>query len=158
MRLQDQIIEETRRAADEAFKYAAAVPEDKLNWKPLDAGRTVLDQAQEMAKCPDWAYILVSGQPMPEFSEESTAAYKAEIAEWDTVEKCKAQLESRLEKLFELYKELPDERLTETKWLPFSGGRDFSMPEMMDYPRWNFTYHAGQIGYIQTLYGDNQMY
>ena len=32
------------------------------------------------------------------------------------------------------------------------------MTEMMDYPRWNFTYHVGQIAYIQTLLGDEKMY
>jgi hypothetical protein len=32
------------------------------------------------------------------------------------------------------------------------------MIEMMDYPRWNFNYHNGQIAYIQTLYGDKEMH
>ncbi len=53
---------------------------------------------------------------------------------------------------------MPDERLSEKKWLPFDGGRDFSMPEMMDYPRWNFNYHLGQSAYIQTLLGDREMH
>jgi len=158
MRIQDSMIERTQKAADEAFRYAAAVPQDKLTWKPLDSGRSVLDQMQEMAKCPDWAYNLVSGAAVPEINEDSMAAYKAEIAKWTTVEVCKAECQKRLDKLFELYKTLPDERLAETKWLPFSGGKDFTMPEMMGYPEWNFTYHAGQIAYIQTLYGDNEMY
>jgi hypothetical protein len=158
MRLQDTIIENTQMAANEAFRYAAGVPEDKLTWKPLDAGRSVLEQLQELAKCPDWAYTLVSGAEMGEMNEESMAAYKAEIAAWTTVDICKAECQKRLDKLFELYKDLPDERLKETKWLPYSGGKDFTMPEMMGYPHWNFTYHAGQIAYIQTLYGDNNMY
>ena len=158
MRLQDQIIEETRRAADEAFRYATSTPADKLTWKPLDVGRSVLDQAQEMAKCPDWAYELVSGEEASEPSEESMAAYKAEISAWDTVEKCKAALDEKLERLFTLYREMPDARLLETKWLPYGGGKDFSMEEMMDYPRWNFNYHTGQIAYIQTLFGDKNIY
>jgi hypothetical protein len=158
MRIQDFIIEGTQNAADEAFRYAAAVPQDKLAWKPLDGGRSVIEQAQELAKCPDWAYSIVSGAPMPDMNEASVAEYKAEIANWTTIDVCKAECQKRLEKLFQLYREMPDERLSETKWLPFSGGRDFSMIEMMSYPSWNFTYHAGQIAYIQTLYGDNNMY
>ena len=158
MRIQDSIIENTQAAANEAFRYAAAVPSEKLNWSPLDAGRSVLDQIQELAKCPDWAYTLVSGEEMPEMNEESMTAYKAEIATWDTVEVCKAECQKRLEKLFELYRSLPDERLAETKWLPYGGGKDFTMEEMMSYPHWNFTYHAGQIAYIQTLSGDKEMY
>ena len=45
--------------------------------------------------------------------------------------------------------------------LPFGPGgsmKPFTIAEMADYPRWNFTYHLGQIGYIQTLYGDNAMH
>lgn len=158
MRLQDQIIEDTQRAADEAFRYAAGTAPDKLDWKPLDAGRSVLDQAREMAKCPDWAFTLVSGADLPEFSEQAMEAFQKESAAWDTVEKCKSACDERLARLFELYRNLPDERLLETKWLPYGGGKDFSMPEIMDYPRWNFNYHAGQIAYIQTLYGDKNMY
>lgn len=86
------------------------------------------------------------------------AAYKAEISAWDTVEKCKAALDEKLERLFTLYREMPDARLLETKWLPYGGGKDFSMEEMMDYPRWNFNYHTGQIAYIQTLFGDKNIY
>jgi hypothetical protein len=29
---------------------------------------------------------------------------------------------------------------------------------MLDYPRWNFNYHLGQIAYIQTHYGDKSLY
>jgi len=158
MRIQDYIVDATKIAAEEIFRYAAAVPEDKVEWKVLDNGRTVLEQAQECAKCPDWAYILVSGANMPDWTDEAMAEQKAEMATWNSIAICKAECEKRLEKLFELYRTLPDERLAETKWLPYSGGRDFTMFEMMDYPRWNFTYHAGQIAFIQTLYGDKEMY
>ena len=32
------------------------------------------------------------------------------------------------------------------------------MIEMMDYPRWNFNYHLGQIAFIQMMYGDKEMH
>jgi len=165
MNFQDYMIETTQHAADEAFRYALAVPTEKAEWKPLESGRSVLDQAREMAKCPVWAYDLISpheGPALAEMSEETAKAAMAEqreeMASWKSVEECHGICKTNLAKLFELYKSLPDERLTEKKWLPFDGGRDFTMKEMMDYPRWNFNYHLGQIGYIQTLYGDNEMH
>jgi hypothetical protein len=158
MRLQDYMIDVTRAAAREAFKCARAVPEDKVDWKPLDAGRSVLDQCRELAKCPDWCYTIISGEPEPEWNEEFMAAQKAEMEAWKTVEDCEAECERRLDRLCALFGAMPDERLSETKWLPYDGGRDFAMPEMMDYPRWNFNYHLGQISYIQTLYGDKEMH
>lgn len=158
MRLQDHMIDVTRAAAKEAFRNAKAVPADKLEWKPLDNGRSVLDQCRELAMCPTWAYDIISGAPQPEWNEEAVAAMQAEQAQWTTAEDCERVCNERLEKLFELYRNMPDERLSETKWLPYDGGRDFTMPEMMDYPRWNFNYHLGQIAYIQTLYGDKEMH
>jgi len=158
MRYQDLMIETTKNAADEAFRYAATVPEDKVEWKPLESGRSVLDQARELAKCPSWAHLLVSGQDFPAQTEESAAASKAEMEAMKTIAECRETCLKNLEELFELYRTLPDERLTDTKWLPFDGGRDFTVKEMMAYPQWNFIWHAGQIAYVQTLYGDKAMH
>jgi hypothetical protein len=157
MRFQDHIIDETRKAADEAFKYAKATPADKLDWKPLDSGRSVLAIAQELAKCPEWAHSIVS-TGKPDWSEEKMAAERAEMDAWTTIDECEAQCKKRLEKLYELYKTMGEDKLRETAWLPFDGGRDFTFQEMMDYPRWNFTWHTGQIAYIQTLFGDREMH
>lgn len=158
MRFQDHMIDVTRAAAKEAFRYAKAVPADKLEWKPLDLGRSVLDQCREMAMCAGWAVDIIDSKEMPEWSEESQAAIKKEQEQWTTVEDCEAECNRRMEKLFQLFGEITDERLAETKWLPYDGGRDFTVAEMMDYPRWNFTYHLGQISYVQTLYGDKEMH
>lgn len=158
MRFQDFICETTQASADAAFKAAKAVPTDKLSWKPLDEGRSVLDQAQEMAQCPVWAHTLVADQPMPEMGPDAQVKMKAERESWTTIDACQAECNARLAKLFELYRGVKDEQLEKTKWLPFDGGRDFTWKEMMDYPNWNFIYHQGQINYVQTLYGDKDMH
>ena len=160
MRLQDHTIDETRKAMEEAFRYAKAVPEDKLDWKPMDTGQSVLSMAKELAKCPDWATDLVQGKPM-DFSEESQAASMAEMDGWKTLDDCERACQEKLGTLFAALKEVPDARLGETMDLPFGPGgsmKPFTIAEMADYPRWNFTYHLGQIGYIQTLYGDKAMH
>ena len=158
MRYQDHIAKATRDAAKEAFKYAKAVPADKIDWKPLDAGRSVLDICRELTMCPTWAYDIIEGKEQPKWDEETMAAIKKEQSQWTTIEACEAECYKRLDKLEGLYKTITDERLENTKWLPFDGGRDFTVAEMMDYPRWNFTYHLGQIAYIQILYGDKEMH
>lgn len=158
MRLQEYMIDVTRQAAKEAFQYAKAVPADKVDWKPLDAGRSVLDQCRELAMCPTWAQDIISNKEQPEWNEATMEAIKKEQEQWKTIEDCEAECNRRLEAYFQYLREMPDSRLTETKWLPYDGGRDFAMPEMMDYPRWNFNYHLGQIAFIQTLYGDKEMH
>ena len=157
MNLQEHMITTTQAAASEAFRYAKAVPADKIDWQPQDLGRSVLDQCREMAMCPTWAMDIIGGADITGSPEAMDAAQR-EQEQWKTVADCEAECGRRLRALFEVYRTMPDERLSETKWLPFEGGRDFTMPEIMDYPRWNFNYHTGQIAYIQTLLGDREMH
>ena len=145
---------------EEAFRYAKAVPEEKLDWRPMDAGQSVLSMAKELAKCPDWATDLVAGGEM-DWSPEAQARNQAEMDGWKTIADCEQACKEKLGRLFSVLKDVPDSRLGETKELPFGPGgsmKPFTVAEMADYPRWNFTYHLGQIGYIQTLYGDKAMH
>lgn len=157
MRFQDYIADATVAAAEEAFRYASKVPADKLEWEPLEAGRSVLDLCREMAMTPTWAIDTIEGKPH-DFTEEAFAAIKAEQSQWTTVDQCYEECERRMVELLELMRTMPDARLSDTRWLPYEGGRDFTIVEQMEYPKWNFNYHLGQIAYIQMLYGDNEMY
>jgi len=157
MRLQDHMIEVIRNAQAEVFRYARAVPEDKVEWQPLEIGQSVLSMARELAKTPDWAFYVLTGA-QPENPDTAEADQKAEMESWKTIARCDEACREKLERLYTLYREMPDAQLVETKWLLFNGGRDHTYAELLDYPRWNFTYHLGQIAYIQTLYGDKTLY
>ena len=157
MRLQKHMINVIESAREEVFRYALAVPEDRVAWKPLDAGQSVLSMARELAKTPDWAYYVLTGA-QPENPEAAVDDQKVEMESWKNVGDCEAACREKLVRLYGLYRSMPDAQLSETKWLPFNGGRDHTYAELLDYPRWNFTYHLGQIAYIQTLYGDRQLY
>lgn len=115
MRLQDHMIDVTRAAAKDAFQNARAVSEDKRDWKPLDLGRSVLDQCRELAMCPTWAVDIIDSKEQPEWNEASMAAIQKEQEQWKTVDDCEAECKRRLEVLFSLFKNMPDERLAETK-------------------------------------------
>lgn len=158
MRYQDYQVEATLYAAKEAFKYAKAVPTDKVDWKPLDAGRSVLELCKEMAQCATWAEKILSGQGEGEFTEEAMEGAKKFEESLTTVEACEAACMKSVESYLKVVKDFPDEKLDDKFTLPFDGGQEITMRENMDYPRWNFTYHQGQIAYIQTLYGDAKMY
>lgn len=151
------MVEVIQKAQEEVFRYAKAVPEDKVEWRPLEMGQSVLSMCRELAKTPDWAFYVLTGAK-PENPDTAAAEQKAEMESWTTVAQCDEVCREKLVRLFELYREMPDAQLAETKWLPFNGGRDHTFAELLDYPRWNFTYHLGQIGYIQTLYGDKKIY
>jgi hypothetical protein len=155
-RLQDYVADQARDAAAMAFRYARAVPDEKLNWAP-EGGRSVLEICRELAVTPTWT-LSALGQSEREWSEETMAEERREQAGWLTVDVCELEFWRRFERLETLFLGLTNDDLAKTKWLPYNGGRDHTYLEMMDYPRWNCTYRVGQIAYLQTLYGDRKDY
>lgn len=152
MSYQKRIIEETKAAFVEAFRYAKAVPQDKLAWKPMDAGRNVLDLCQEMAMCPGWAVDLIEGKEDADYEAEMQAME----SKLSTLEGCETVCNERMSAFEACANGMSDDQLSNTKWLPYDGGRDFTFAEILAYPRWNMNYHLGQIAYIQTLLGDKE--
>lgn len=157
MSITEKIIEDTKNAAADTFKYAKAVPADKADWKPLDAGRSVLDMCKELAMCPTWSTLIASGQEMPPMNEESMAEFEKMTSGW-TIEDCEKACLKNLEDFYKVAAEFPESRLGEKYTLPFDGGQEITQRQNLEYPLWNLIYHQGQIGYIQTLYGDRTMY
>lgn len=156
MNLQQYIVAEARQAADEAFKFAKAVPADKLDWT-VEGARSVLAICRELALTPTWT-LMAFGIVPSYASEQERQAQRREQETWLDVEACQAEFNRCFQGVEELFMGFTDEDLQKTKWLPFNGGRDHTYLEMMDYPRWNCTYHQGQIAYIQTMYGDSTNY
>lgn len=157
MRIQDYIADCAREAANHAFKYARAVPGDKLEWVPAEGARTVLEMCRELGMTPSWALSGIQDSAS-EWNEEKAKEQRELMASWKTIDDCTAQFDKRFEAWEALARGMTDEDLSKTKWLPYNGGRDHTYLEMLDYVRWNCTYHLGQIAYIQTLYGDKEMY
>ncbi len=157
MRIQEYAADCALSAAEEAFRYARAVPAEKLDWSPEGVGQTVMSMCRELAMTPSWAAFVFTPDEF-KFDAETHASQKAEMETWTTVDDCENQFKQRMETLRDVYLGLSDEDLKKTKWLPFNGGRDHTFLELLDYPRWNCTYHLGQIAYIQILFGDKEMH
>ena len=158
MRYQDQVIRVTSKSVDGLFRNARAVPEDKIEWKPLDEGRSVLDQLQECAQAPSWYVSLLEARKAPEFDEEAMKKAGEERRAWKTIDECEKVCKENTERLAELIETFPDEDLEIMITLPFGEGMMFSMADVMMFHYWNNVYHIGQISYIQTLYGDKEMH
>jgi hypothetical protein len=152
MTVQEYIVHCAKEAAEEFFRYASAVPADKLEWSPLETGQSVLQMCREIAQTPTWT-LQAFGAP-PENPDELREAALG----LTTPEQCCAEFFKRFEGVRALFLGFADEDLAKTKWLPYNGGRDHNYLEMMDYPRWNCSYHTGQVAYIQILYGDKEMH
>lgn len=146
----------TTQATKGFFDAARKVPADKVAWSPMEAGRSVLSQAQEIAQSPAWGAGLMETRTMPDFNREFMANMMAEREQWQTIDACEEECSRRLEKLFEVLDAFPAEDLEATMFLPF-GNRDWTFAELAMLHYWNACYHQGQVNYIQTLYGDSSM-
>jgi len=139
-------------ATEEFFRYVAAMPAEKLEWQPLELGQTAMRMCREIAVTPLWALSAMGAL------EGKVQDWPALMDGWKSIEDCKVAFQINFARWAEYVLAMPDERLSETKWLPFNGGRDHTYLEMLEYPRWNATYHLGQVAYIQTLYGDRDVH
>lgn len=155
---QNLVITITWRALDDFFRTARTVPVDKLEWQPLECGRSVLSQMQEVAQVPIFFIPILNARAMPPFDKkEYVKALKAR-KQWQTLDECEQVCRENTEKLFAVIRDFPDDDLHLPVFLPFNGGMTRTMADVMMLHYNNTIYHTGQINYIQTLYGDTEMH
>ena len=132
-------------------KCALAVPADKRDWKPLELGRTVVNQVAECALITGYIAKTIAAQSLPEFDKDGFETAQAGL---DTLDKAIAALDASANDLKAAIDGFPTNELDTTLAMPW-----FETPQtyadIMFIAYWNNTYHIGQINYIQTLYGDN---
>jgi len=144
-----------RDAAATLARNIKAMPEEKVTWKPLDNGRSALDQLQECAIISFFGAKLLQTREVPPFDREGFEKLRAEN---DTPEKALALLDKGIDTLAAAIEAFPPEHLDDTLTLPFLGGMEKSFAELMLLTYWNMVFHEGQICFIQTLYGDHEMH
>ncbi|MBI1730471.1 hypothetical protein HY229_06250 [Candidatus Acetothermia bacterium] len=158
MRYQDQAIRMTTKAVDDLFRFAKGTTKDKVAWKPLDQGRSVLEQLQECAQAPSWFTAMLQMKKMPEFPPDMAEKAKKDREQWKTIEACEKACKDTSTKLYEVIKNFPDKDMEISIHLPFGKGFDASMGDIIMFHYWNVVYHQGQVNFIQTLYGDKEMH
>jgi uncharacterized damage-inducible protein DinB len=152
--VQELAVKLNRDAAASLVRNVRAMPDDKAAWQPLEKGRTALSQLQECAViCGFTIDTLKTHAIAPDFHE----AFGRESAQIDTVDKAVARLEERSAALAAAIQAFPDADLDIPVKLPWQE-EPASLAELMFMNFWNTVYHVGQVSYIQTLYGDNDMH
>lgn len=131
-----------------ALHKAANELGDKFTWSPLDKGRSAHDQVLEVAG------LYLIGKHIVETGEVppmDRAAHQQAMGEFNTPQKALKQLDDAADLLAIAVEAAPMERLATTITLPFGGGMDKTIAEVVLMTYWNTVYHEGQINYIQTL-------
>ena len=132
-------------------RTAAAVPEDKLSWKPLDNGRTVLDLLGDAAQAPAMCVAMLNGTG--EYGPHVFARMAQERSTWSRDEALKHLRDNTAQLLAEI-EAMPEEKLDEPVTLPMGGGMTLPLGAWIMMAYRSSTARTAQINYIQTLYGD----
>ena len=155
MTAQEIIADQTSRAMEELLKQARRVPADKLTWRPMDEGRSVVSQVAECAVISSYMPAILEALKGPEFDEESMKAYQSQVESLDTLDKAEALLRENTAAAIEAMLKVSDQDIA--REIPFFGPSPWTIHAIMFSHAWNMTYHTGQTCYIQTLFGDDEM-
>jgi hypothetical protein len=131
-----------------------AVPSDQQNVSPGGCARASLNIVAECAMINAFVADYLTTGEMPERpAPESRDQF---LASFDTEEKTLAFFEEQTEKLFAAFRSLDVETLGETTNALF--GRPMTRLAIAELPAMHMSYHDGQLNYVHSLCGDNQMH
>ncbi len=126
---------------------ANAIPTDKRDWKPGEAGTSATTIVSHCADFPEWIRKTI---------EQGSMAEGANIgAVEESFESAIARLQAETEAFCNWVPTLTEEDLNKQLVFPWETTTGAAV---LRYHHWNNTYHLGQINYIQLLLGDREMH
>ena len=148
----DTILVLTERAMESAVSTAMETRPEKLDWAPCAGVRTTLDILWELSECSVWFSDAILKNTTAHLTWEIVAPKLREKAPAGmSLEQIAGSLRANTAVWAQAYRDLPASRLDE----PIPGSDWNPTPrDLVYFPLRNFWYHCGQIGYIQTCYGD----
>ncbi len=128
------------------WKHISAMPADKISWKP-EGARSARELLEELVNTTNYVTAVIDTR-------------QAEAGDWKDLA---AEDLAGLEKLYRTEADalckavatISDEDFAVRYDLPWG---NLSLFQVCNYAYWNLMYHLGQIAYIQTMYGDKEMY
>ena len=147
------IITLLQTGSQDLAKTIRAVPEDKLQWKPLDNGRTILDLFGEAAQTAKFAAEFTSTRGETQMSADLFRSWIPLRADW-TREYALEQLEANTRELIAVVEELSDEDLAQNLKMTLHDAEPMPLAAWIMMAYRAFVSRYAQINYIQTLYGD----
>lgn len=144
--------ERTRHGARNLVDLLLRTPPEKLDWRPLGCGRSILDQAIECALVnKKWATTLRLGA----YTRVSAEIEAEAGASGRDLNLLRQLLQDSAEELVTAIQTLHANDLENQITAPFG---TYTMAQCCFLGYWNMVYHEGQINYIHTLYGDDKLH
>jgi len=126
------------------WEAARHVPPEKADWKPDPNAKSAHEIVAHLTAANAFFAALLRGEPFSGTPHPQTEG--KEYAQ--SLEEFRRSAQG----LAETIASLPEERLGETVTMPW--GQTWKVPMLLAAASGHIAYHWGQIGYLQTLWGD----
>jgi hypothetical protein len=133
----------------------ATTPDERLNWSPSPTARTAIQQVAHAAIAIKNLNDTLDGRTFKADSVEAAdAGFRSEERRFTTREEVLELLETYSAAYVAWLDRLTPDRLESMVTLPFDLGQA-PLKECLAFPPMHTMVHAGQIQYMQTIYGDH---
>jgi hypothetical protein len=141
-------------ATEQIAHALATTPDERIHWSPSPTARTPLQQVAHAGMAIPGIQGMLEGKPFPysSVSELDAVSRKAE-KEFATREQVLSLLQQSKTEYLAWLDSVTPEMLSATLQLPF--GTSMPMEVGIMIPSQHTLFHAAQINYIQTIYGDH---
>lgn len=140
---------------DMFLRNLSHVPEDKLNWSPCSTAKSAVQIAAHVAGYSGGFASVIRTGKFPATAEEFLAPINATIADIDTVQKAEAVLRQGIADTLAALDAVDPEHIEGSVETPI-GTTPFVF--FMTIPSVHLVLHTGQIDYLQTCWGDQEVY
>ncbi len=152
MTVQETAARMTEKVARDLVLILQATPNEQLEWQP-GGGRSVANQLVECIRANGkWARILTERA----YRNLTDAEREDALAGVSTQKALGERLIVSADALAVVLRGLDDAFVGSETPLPWKTERTRTWAEACFHAYWNMAYHEGQIGFIQTLYGDTE--
>jgi hypothetical protein len=134
------------------------VPDDKLNWTPTPTAKSALRIAAHTALYAGRFARMIRDRKVP--ASDNLAEWLAQRNAEEAAITCRSEIETVFRKGTEEVLAALDSLTPEAIGSSLDSGQGWSMPMtfLMNLPGWHATLHAGQIDYLQTCWGDQEVH
>ncbi len=142
-----------QQGKDSLERTFAAVPDDKISWKPAEGANSALDLFGETAQTFRMIAGLIESKGEAKPSREMFAQFRAERASW-TRQDALTHMETEFSRFKAGLESLTEDDLNIPVTLAMGGGMTAPMAMWIMMAYRSTISRFAQINYIQTLYGD----
>jgi uncharacterized damage-inducible protein DinB len=136
----------TKIAGSMFTNAAKQVPTDKARWSPDDESASAYEIVQHLAGANYFFNAMIKNEPPPTPELDESLSYEEALEKF----------EESVETLARTTVNVSDEDLKATREMPW--GQTWKVQNILMSGSLHISYHWGQIGYLQTIWGDSTDY